>query len=106
MIRSAFPAAALAALLLLSALPLHAESPVDTAPRSTPADPLAAFRTPRPGLLTGGQPDATAWPAPAARRVPTASNLRPQAGRGGWCIALPATGSARCWRWRCSATAG
>ncbi|GHE30235.1 beta-lactamase hydrolase domain-containing protein [Vulcaniibacterium thermophilum] len=82
MIRSAFPTAALAALLLLSAMPLHAESPVDTAPRSTPADPLAAFRTPRPGLLTGGQPDATAWPALAARGVRTVINLRPEAELG------------------------
>lgn len=83
MIRPVLPAAVLTALLLLPAMPLHAESPVDTAPRSTPADPLAAFREPQPGLLTGGQPDAAAWPALAARGVRTVVNLRPQAEMGG-----------------------
>ncbi|WP_147652561.1 beta-lactamase hydrolase domain-containing protein [Vulcaniibacterium gelatinicum] len=69
--------------LLLPVLPLRAEPPAGHAPAATQADPLAAFREPQPGLLTGGQPDAAAWPALAARGVRTVINLRPQAEMGG-----------------------
>lgn len=46
---------------------------------ATPAVALAELRHPRDGLLTGGQPDASAWPRLASQGVSLVINLRPQA---------------------------
>lgn len=61
--------------------PIHAGETADPqAPVTTDAsaaDELPGFRSPRPGLFTGGQPDAGAWGDIAARGVTTVINLRP-----------------------------
>lgn len=46
-------------------------------------DILPNLRQPREHLLTGGQPDATAWTALAAQGVGTVINLRPDAEMAG-----------------------
>jgi len=43
---------------------------------------IAGLRQPRPGLHTGGQPQATAWESIAAQGVRTVINLRPDAELG------------------------
>lgn len=65
-----------------------ASEPVIDAPpvQATPAE-LAAhipgFKRPRPNLLTGGQPDARAWPTLARHGVGTVINLRTPAEMAG-----------------------
>lgn len=63
-----------------------APAPAEAATAATPATPAAApaeLRHPRDGLLTGGQPDASAWPRLASQGVSLVINLRPQAEMAG-----------------------
>ena len=45
--------------------------------------PVPQLHTPRAGLITGGQPEASAWPVLAQQGVTTVINLRPQAEMAG-----------------------
>lgn len=78
---------AIALAVALGGVPAAA-SPAEGAPApaaataATPANPavaLAEFRHPRERLLTGGQPDASAWPRLASQGVSLVINLRPRA---------------------------
>lgn len=55
---------------------------IDTAPSELVAH-VPGLKRPRPNLLTGGQPDASAWPLLARHGVGTVINLRPQPEMGG-----------------------
>lgn len=56
-----------------------AEAAATAAPATSPAVALPEFRHPRERLLTGGQPDASAWPRLASQGVSLVINLRPRA---------------------------
>lgn len=65
--------------ILAVALAIAPLSPAAATPPSASAatlDATANLRQPREDLLTGGQPDANAWPALAAQGVRTVINLR------------------------------
>lgn len=53
-------------------------------------DHIPGLRTPRAGVLTGGQPEATAWPLLADGGVGTVINLRPDAELDGRDVAAEA----------------
>lgn len=59
-----------------------ASPPAASMTATTAHDAIPNQREPRANLLTGGQPDASAWQALAARGVTTVINLRPDAELG------------------------
>ena len=56
--------------------------PVPTGTDMSLASLIPGFRQPTPTLITGGQPDANAWQAAAAKGVTTVINLRPDSELG------------------------
>ena len=77
--------ASLAALLAaLISVACAAPRPHDGQEASAMRDlPVPQLHLPREGLVTGGQPEATAWPVLAQRGVTTVINLRPKAEMAG-----------------------
>lgn len=73
------PAMILAGVLASASLAAPAQEP---RPMTSHAD-IPNQHQPRPDLLTGGQPDATAWTDLAAHGVTTVINLRPPAEMAG-----------------------
>ncbi|WP_158984389.1 beta-lactamase hydrolase domain-containing protein [Lysobacter panacisoli] len=60
-----------------------ASPPTSSMPATTMHDAIPNLREPRANLLTGGQPDASAWQVLATQGVTTVINLRPDAELGG-----------------------
>jgi uncharacterized protein (TIGR01244 family) len=81
--RAFFLAVALAATLVCA--PLCAAPPQIALPEAPPTTLQASvpnFQQPREHLITGGQPEASAWSTLAAHGVTTVINLRPQTEMG------------------------
>lgn len=80
-------AAGAVVLLLAAACSVRQERPQAVvalpAPVTAATVDIPGLRQPRPGLYTGGQPQADAWQGMAGRGVRTVINLRPDAEMGG-----------------------